>query len=59
MERRGHYAKTLRLRTCTGRPAGDAAFVAWLEQLSGRFLAPRKGGRPRNALTDGQTRKHG
>jgi hypothetical protein len=39
--------KRLRLRTRTGRPAGDAAFVERLEDLSGRFLAPRKGGRPR------------
>ena len=39
--------KLLRLRTRTGRPAGDAAFVARLEELSGRFLAPRKAGRPR------------
>jgi len=37
----------LRLRTRTGRPAGDAAFVARLEALSGRCLAPRQGGRPR------------
>ncbi|MGB2754583.1 MAG: transposase [Phycisphaerae bacterium] len=39
--------KVLRRQTRTGRPAGDAAFVARLEELSGRFLAPRKGGRPR------------
>jgi putative transposase len=39
--------KRLRLRMRTGRPAGDAAFVGRLEDLSGRFLAPRKGGRPR------------
>ena len=38
--------KLLRLRTRTGRPAGDAAFVARLEELSGRFWAPRKAGRP-------------
>ena len=37
----------LRMRTRTGRPAGDAAFVARLEALSGRWLAPRPGGRPR------------
>ena len=29
------------------RPAGDAAFVARLEALSGRWLTPRPGGRPR------------
>jgi putative transposase len=39
--------KRLRQRTRTGRPAGDAAFVARLEEQCGRFLAPRKGGRPR------------
>ena len=38
--------KLLRLRTRTGRPAGDAAFVARLEELSGRFWGPRKAGRP-------------
>jgi len=39
--------KRRRLRMRTGRPAGDAAFVGRLEDLSGRFMAPRKGGRPR------------
>jgi hypothetical protein len=38
--------KLLRPPARTGRPAGDAAFVARLEELSGRFLAPRKAGRP-------------
>jgi len=51
--------KLLRLRTRTGRPAGDAAFVARLEELSGRFLAPRVGGRPRKTATQGKARKHG
>ena len=51
--------KLLRLRTRTGRPAGDAAFVPRLEELSGRFLAPRKGGRPKKARKDGEARKHG
>jgi len=51
--------KLLRLRTRTGRPAGDAAFVARLEELSGRFLAPRVGGRPKKARKDGGPRKHG
>jgi hypothetical protein len=45
--------KRLRLRTRTGRPAGDAAFVARLEDESGRFLAPRKGGRPRKTAKPG------
>ena len=31
----------------TGRPLGDAAFVARLESKTGRQLAPRKVGRPR------------
>jgi len=39
--------KVLCMQTRTGRPAGDASFVARLEKLCGRFLAPRKGGRPR------------
>ena len=51
--------KPLRLRTRTGRPPGDAAFVPRLEELSGRFLAPRKGGRPKKARKDGEARKHG
>lgn len=51
--------KLLRLRTRTGRPAGDAAFVARLEELSGRFLAPRVGGRPRKAAKQGKARKPG
>jgi len=45
--------KRLRMRTRTGRPAGDAAFVARLEDESGRFLAPRKGGRPRKTAKPG------
>ena len=44
---RNPMLKRLRLRTRTGRPAGDAVFVERLEDLNGRFLAPRKGGRPR------------
>jgi putative transposase len=60
--RQGDDEKTLqviRLRTRTGRPAGDAAFVARLEELSGRFLAPRKGGRPKKGRQEGRPRKHG
>ena len=34
-------------------------FLARLEELSGRFLAPRVGGRPRKAATQGKARKHG
>jgi hypothetical protein len=45
--------------TVPGFAVGDAAFVARLEELSGRFLAPRKGGRPKKALKDGGQRKHG
>jgi len=37
----------LRRRTRTGRPAGDAAFVARLEALAGRILAARSVGRPK------------
>ena len=37
----------LRRHLRTGRPLGDAAFLARLEALSGRWLAPRQGGRPR------------
>jgi putative transposase len=50
--------KRLRLRTRTGRPAGDAAFVKRLERLCGRPLAPRKGGRPRKADARKKARKH-
>ena len=52
--------KMLRMRTRTGRPAGDGAFVARLEELSGRLLAPRKGLRPRKARPPaGSRRKRG
>jgi len=50
MLQQGHDEQVLsrlRMRTRTGRPAGNAAFVARLETLSGRWLAPRHGGRPR------------
>jgi putative transposase len=39
--------RMLRLATRTGRPAGDAAFIARLESLLGRTLAARGRGRPR------------
>jgi len=35
-------AETLALHERTGRPLGDAEFVASLEKLLGRTLAPRK-----------------
>ena len=37
----------VRCALSTGRPLGDAAFVARLESRTGRSLAPRKAGRPR------------
>ncbi len=37
--------RTIRMRTRTGRPCGPAGFVADLEQLLGRTLAPKKRGR--------------
>ena len=41
-------------------PLGSAPrFPGFLEELSGRFLAPRKGGRPRKAATQGKARKPG
>ncbi|MDQ7785189.1 MAG: hypothetical protein RDU20_20050 [Desulfomonilaceae bacterium] len=39
---------SLRKRTRTGRPAGDAAFVARVEKITGRDLSKGKPGRPRN-----------
>jgi hypothetical protein len=38
---------TIRLRTRTGRPAGDKKFVAALESCAGRRLQPRSIGRPK------------
>ncbi|MFH1113522.1 MAG: hypothetical protein V1792_06340 [Pseudomonadota bacterium] len=38
---------TLRKRTRTGRPAGDAVFVARVEKITGRDLSKGKPGRPR------------
>jgi putative transposase len=42
----------LRNFTHTGRPLGSPEFVAALEQLTSRALAPRKGGRPKQAAPD-------
>lgn len=39
----------LRLSTHTGRPLGSTEFVAALEALTLRALAPRKGGRPKRS----------
>ena len=38
---------SLRKRTRTGRPAGDTAFVARVETITGRDLSKGKPGRPR------------
>jgi len=40
--------------THTGRPLGTASFVAALEQLTSRSLAPQRGGRPRKQALPGQ-----
>jgi putative transposase len=42
----------LRRATHTGRPLGTAEFVADLEKLTARPLAPQKGGRPKKAAPD-------
>ncbi len=42
----------LRRATYTGRPLGTFEFVAGLERLTARSLAPRKGGRPKKAQPD-------
>ena len=42
----------LRHSTHTGRPLGSPDFVAGLEELTSRPLAPRKGGRPKKPATD-------
>lgn len=42
----------LRRATYTGRPLGTPAFVAGLEKLTLRPLAPRKGGRPKRSAVD-------
>ena len=57
--------ETIRASSRTGRPAGNAAFIARLEKLTGRSLRarkvgrPRKGGRPGKDPKGGQPRKHG
>jgi putative transposase len=43
---------SLRRCTHTGRPLGDAEFIARLEQATSRRLAPLKGGRPKKPATD-------
>jgi hypothetical protein len=45
-------AIALRESTHTGRPLGSAQFVAQLEKLTLRPLAPQKGGRPRKPMPD-------
>jgi putative transposase len=45
---------SIRRATYTGRPLGDAQFVADLERRLGRRLAPQVGGRPRKIREDGQ-----
>lgn len=42
----------LRRSTHTGRPLGSPEFVATLEQLTRRALAPQKGGRPKRSTPD-------
>ena len=42
----------LRHSTHTGRPLGSPEFVAGLEELTSRPLAPRKGGRPKKPASD-------
>jgi len=39
--------QALRRHTCTGQPWGSEAFVAWLEDWTGRHLRSRPMGRPR------------
>jgi len=42
----------LRRATYTGRPWGKSEFVAELEKMTSRPLAPQKGGRPKKAASD-------
>jgi putative transposase len=44
----------LRRATHTGRPLGTTEFVAELEKVTMRPLAPQKGGRPKKAARDGR-----
>ena len=43
---------TIRLRTRTGRPAGNKKFIAALESRLGRRLQPRPIGRPKKGKTE-------
>ena len=44
----------LRARECTGRPLGNADFIAGLERILGRPVAKRAPGRKSNARNDKQ-----
>ena len=44
--------EAIRRNTHTGRPLGAPEFVERLEATLGRWLAPRKGGRPRKEAVD-------
>ena len=46
--------RELRRATHTGRPLGTPEFVADLEKLTSRALAPQKGGRPKRPARDSQ-----
>jgi putative transposase len=48
---------TIRVRTRTGRPAGNKKFVAALEVRLGRRLQPRSIGRPKKRKTDARKKK--
>jgi putative transposase len=48
---------TIRIRTQTGRPAGNKKFVAALEARLGRRLQPRPIGRPRKGKTEPSPKK--
>jgi hypothetical protein len=45
-------ARAIRESTHTGRPLGSADFVARLEKLTLRPLAPKKGGRPKKPASN-------
>ncbi len=47
-----HVDETLRQHERTGRPLGTAQFVARLEQLAGRALAPKPAGRPKRKVEE-------
>jgi hypothetical protein len=48
---------TIRLRTRTGRPAGDKKFIAALESRVGLCLEPRSIGRPKKGEMDASLSK--